>query len=248
MARTRDDERRAAFREGVRAMLSPALGVAAWGLVTGVAMAQSSLSAAQAVAFMLLAFAGSAQLTALPLIVAGAPVWVTTLTALVVNLRFVIYSVALARPLGHLGFRRRVWVSYLIGDVPFALYSRRLAADPDWAGRDAYFIGIILTNWVFWQTSQLAGYLLGARIPRDWGLELAGTLALVALLVPMVRGRLPALCGVGVTTVLSIATYRVPLRLGVLLSMLAGVVAALLTDWLVARGRGRRPLTVGGER
>ena len=75
MARTRDDERRAAFREGMRAMLSPAVGVAAWGLVTGVAMAQSSLSAAQAVAFMLLAFAGSAQLTALPLIVA----WVAAL-------------------------------------------------------------------------------------------------------------------------------------------------------------------------
>ena len=243
MAQTREDRRRAAFREGRQAMLSPALGVAAWGLVTGVAMAQSSLTAAEAVSFMLLAFAGSAQLTALPLIVAGAPVWVTTLTALVVNLRFVIYSVALARPLGHLRFRHRLWVSYLIGDVPFALYSRRLATDPDWADRDAYFVGIILTNWVFWQASQIAGYLLGARIPREWGLELAGTLALVALLVPMVRGRLPAATGVLVTAVLSIATYRVPLRLGVLVSMLAGVLAALLTDWLA--GRGRRPLSEG---
>jgi predicted branched-subunit amino acid permease len=244
VTRTRDEDNRAAFREGAQAMLGPALGVAAWGLVTGVAMAQSPLSPAQAIGFMLLAFAGSAQLAALPLIVAGAPVWVTTLTALVVNLRFVIYSLALARPLGHLRFRRRVWVSYLIGDVPFALFSRRLAADPEWSGRVAYFTGIILTNWACWQTSQITGYLLGARIPRAWGLELAGTLALVALLVPMVRGRVPALVGVAVTAVVAIATYRVPLRLGVLLSMLVGVTAALAVDWLASRVR--RPTGLAG--
>lgn len=244
MTPSRDQDSRAAFREGAQAMLGPALGVAAWGLVTGVAMAQSPLSAAQAIGFMLLAFAGSAQLAALPLIIAGAPVWVTTLTALVVNLRFVIYSLALARPLGHLRFRRRVWISYLIGDVPFALFSRRLATEPEWSGRVAYFSGIILTNWACWQAAQITGYVLGARIPRAWGLELAGTLALVALLVPMVRGRLPALIGVAVTAVLAIATYRVPLRLGVLLSMLGGVAVALAVDWLA--GRLRRPAALGG--
>ena len=43
----------------------------------------------------LLVYAGSAQLAALPLIVAGAPLWVIVATGLITNLRFVIYSAAL---------------------------------------------------------------------------------------------------------------------------------------------------------
>lgn len=50
-----------------------ALGIGAWGLVTGVAMVQSGLSVPLALFMSLLVFAGSAQLTALPLLVAGAP-------------------------------------------------------------------------------------------------------------------------------------------------------------------------------
>ena len=232
-----EDERRAAWREGARDFLSPLIGVAAWGLVTGVAMAQSTLSTPQAVALSLFAFAGSAQLAALPLIAGLAPVWVTVLTALVVNLRFVIYSAALARPLGHLSFRHRLWLSYLVGDMPFVLYSRRVAGNPDWPQRDAYLSGMVVTNWIGWHASSLAGLALGASVPREWGLELAGTLALLALLIPMVIRRPPAAVGVGVTSAVALATYRFPLHLGVLVAIAAGVSAALATDWALGRGR-----------
>lgn len=229
--------RRAAWRAGARDFLSPLIGVAAWGLVTGVAMAQSTLSTPQAVAMSLFAFAGSAQLAALPLIAGLAPVWVTLLTALVVNLRFVIYSAALARPLGHLSLGRRVYLSYLVGDMPYALYSRRVAADPQWPQRDAYLSGMVVTNWVGWHVSSLVGLALGARVPREWGLELAGTLALLALLVPMVVRRPPAAVGVAVTSATALATYRYPLHLGVLVAIACGVTAALATDWVCGRGR-----------
>ena len=43
----------------------------------------------------LLVYAGSAQLAALPLIAAGAPLWVIVATGFITNLRFVIYSAAL---------------------------------------------------------------------------------------------------------------------------------------------------------
>ncbi len=231
-------QRRAAFRAGVAAMLPPAVGVGAWGLVTGVAMAQSTLSVPQALVFMLLAFAGSAQLATLPLLALPAPVWITTLTALVVNLRFIIYSVALARPFRHLPFRRRLWMSYLIGDVPFALYARRFAAEPDAPDGDAYFAGIILSNWLVWQVCSFVGYALGSRVPRAWGLELAGTLALVALLVPMVRQRLPTAIGVAVTAVAAVLSFHAPLRLGVLIATVLGVASAMVADRLLGAGQG----------
>lgn len=231
------DERRAAWREGARDFLPVLLGVAAWGLVTGVAMVQSALAMYQTVAMSLLAFAGSAQLAVLPLIGVVAPVWVIVLTALVVNLRFVIYSAALARPLAHLPFRRRIWLSYLVGDVPFALYMRRTATNVAWPARDAYLAGMVVANWWGWQLSSLAGIALGARVPREWGLQLAGTLALLALLIPMASQRPPAAAGVCVTALVAILTYRFPLHLGVLVAILAGVVAALTVEGLVGRGR-----------
>ena len=64
------------FRRGVRDMVAPSLGIAAWGLVTGVAMVKSGLSVPTAAAMSVLVNAGSAQLAALPLLVAGAPLWV----------------------------------------------------------------------------------------------------------------------------------------------------------------------------
>ncbi|MBA4256979.1 MAG: branched-chain amino acid ABC transporter permease, partial [Polaromonas sp.] len=67
---------------GVRDLASVSTGIAAWGLMTGVAMVKSGMSVVEAVAMTLLVFAGSAQLAAMPLIASGAPLWVILATAL----------------------------------------------------------------------------------------------------------------------------------------------------------------------
>ncbi len=82
-------------------MVGTALGIAAWGLITGVAMGNSGLGVPLSVMMSLLVFAGSAQLAVLPLMISGAPSWVVWATALCVNLRFVIFSAQ--------------WRPYLIG-------------------------------------------------------------------------------------------------------------------------------------
>jgi predicted branched-subunit amino acid permease len=64
------------FRRGARDMLDFAPGIAAWALVTGVAMAKSGLSLPLAVLMSLTVYAGSAQLASLPLLASGAPMWV----------------------------------------------------------------------------------------------------------------------------------------------------------------------------
>src|SRR5690606_9738483 len=85
----------ALFREGMRSSSPIAPGVAAWGLMTGVAMVNAGMSVFEAVAMTLLVYAGSSQLAAIPLIVAGAPAWVIWATGFCVNLRFVVFSLHL---------------------------------------------------------------------------------------------------------------------------------------------------------
>lgn len=224
------DGTRAAFRRGFADMLPMIPANLAWGLVTGVAMAQSGLGVAKAWGLSLLAYAGSAQLAALPLLVGHAPVWVTVLTALMVNLRFVIYSAALKPALARVPRGRRLALSYLIGDMPFVVFMRSSAAHPRerWP---AYFLGIASSNFLWWHVGSCTGLLAAGRIPAAWGLDFAGMVALVALLVPMLASR-PGLAACAVAGALSIGLDALPARAGIVVATLAGVGCALLVERL----------------
>lgn len=223
-----------AFREGWRDFLGVTPGVAAWGLVTGVAMVQSGLTVLQAAGFSILAFAGSAQLATAPLMATGVPVWVIFLTALAVNLRFVIYSALVRDDLRAEPWRRRLLLGYLTSDMGFALYVRRLRRDPEWPQRAAYFAGLAYANVAVWHGSTLLGVLAASWFPREWGLELAGTLALLALWIPLCAKR-SGQVGSAVAVIVGVAAYHWPLRLGLLAAILAGSLAAVATERLQAR-------------
>ena len=212
--------------------MAPAgIAIAAWGLVTGVAMVKGGLSVPMALAMTIVVFAGSAQLAVLPLLVSGAPLPIVWATALLVNLRFVIFAAATRSYFSGLPWKQRLFSSYLNGDVGFALFSGRFgnASERGNPYQWGFFYGVATVNWLSWQASSVAGILLAGLAPTDWGLELAAVLALVAVLVPMVR-RLPAVLGMIVTGVLAVATVRMPLKLGLVVSVLAGVLVAVLLE------------------
>lgn len=226
-----------AARRGMRELLPLAPGVFAWGLVTGVAMVKSGLPVPEAIGLSLLAYAGSAQLAALPLLASAAPLWLVTITAVIVNLRFVVYSAVTRRHFMHLPVRQRLWLGYVIGDIMFVRFTSLLQREPDYPHRVAYYLGGALCNWVIWQVSSILGIAAAAQIPADWGLELAGTLALIALLVPLCRES-PALLGVIVAGVVAVLTQAWPLRLGMLLGILAGIGVAMgLERWQTRSAR-----------
>jgi predicted branched-subunit amino acid permease len=233
--RFRGPAARAAFRCGCRDVLPTFPATIAWGLVTGVAMAQSGLSLPEAYGLAVFAYAGSAQLAALPLLTSHAPVWVTVLTALMVNLRFVIYSAAMKQPLGRLPFARRLGLSYLIGDIPFVLFARHAPRHPA-ALQPAYFLGIGAANFVAWHTGSFAGLFAAGRIPAAWGLDFAGMVALVALLVPMLATA-GGLAGCLVAGVAGVLLDGLPARAGLLVATLLGVGAALAAERLAALRR-----------
>ena len=112
-----ENYRHPAFMEAVRDLAPQAPGVAAWGLMTGVAMVNSGLSVVEAIAMTLFVYAGSSQLAALPLIVAGAPAWVILATGFCVNLRFMVFSLHLRKYLMHLPRLERMVHGYLTADI-----------------------------------------------------------------------------------------------------------------------------------
>ncbi len=220
---------RAAFLRGARDLLPPAPGIFAWGLVTGVAMVKSGLSTTAALVLSLAAYAGSAQLAAMPLLAAFTPVWIVLFTATVVNLRFVVYSALTRSSFAHLPVGRRVWLGYLVGDVMFVKFATLITREPEYPQRVAYYLGGSASNWAVWQVSSIIGIFAADAIPATWGLELAGTLALVALVVPLCA-RQPARAGVLVSGVIALLARGLPMRLGLLLAVVGGIAAAMAVE------------------
>jgi predicted branched-subunit amino acid permease len=235
--------RRAAWLHGLRAVAPALIALAAWGLVTGVATVKSGLTQWQAVGMSLLMFAGSAQLAALPLIAADAPIWVVLLTTAVVNLRFVIFTAGLHPYFRQLPVGRRMLLGYLTGDVSFALSVSRWVTEPlpEQGSRERtwFYLGICSGTWVTWQASSIAGIFLGGGIPGTWGLDFVAILALVALVLPMIAGA-PTIAGALVAAVVAVLAAGAPLKLGLVVAVMAGIGVALAVDVLTERLGGHR--------
>jgi predicted branched-subunit amino acid permease len=217
------------FQRGFRDMLAPSLGIAAWGLVTGVAMVKSGLSVPAAVAMTMLVYAGSAQLAALPLIVAGAPLWVIWATAFCVNLRFVIYSAHWRRYFGQLPRRHRLWILYFAADLNYVLFVRRFPEPRPQPEQLPYFWGGVVWNWASWQVAGLLGVTVADRVPTEWGLEFAGVLALVGVTYSLLsdnKNRIAA----GVAACAAVAAFGFPLKLNIVVAIAAGVAIGMLLD------------------
>jgi predicted branched-subunit amino acid permease len=200
-------------------------------------MVKSGLTVPLALVMTLLVYAGSAQLASLPLIASAAPAWVIGATALATNMRFVIYGAAMRRWLSAYSPRRLSVLGYLSGDFPFVYFMDRVGRDGAFAHRDAWKFGLAITNWVVWQVSSIVGIAGAAFIPTEWGLQFAGTLALLALVVPALRSW-PGGMGALVAGVVALAAREAPYRLGLLAGVGAGLVAATAAERLLARARG----------
>jgi predicted branched-subunit amino acid permease len=217
------------FWRGVRDMLGPSLGISAWALVTGVAMVKSGLSVPVATAMTLFVYAGSAQLAALPLMIAGAPLWVLFATAFCVNMRFVIFSAQWRKFFGHLPRWQRLVVGYLAVDLNYVIFMRRFPQAKQAPEQWPYFWGGVLWNWFSWQVPSLLGVALADRVPTEWGLEFAGVLALLGVGYSLLSGRKSWISG-AIAAIVAVAAFGFPLKLNIVTAIAAGVLAGLVLD------------------
>jgi predicted branched-subunit amino acid permease len=221
--------RQAEFARGAREMTGAALGIAAWGLVTGVAMAQSGLPMGLALLMSIIVFAGSAQLAVLPLLVSGAPVWVIWATALCVNLRFIVFSAGWRRYFGVLPRAARMRMAYFAADLNYVLFVRRFPEPRPAAEQVPYFWGGVACNWSAWQLSSLLGLALADRIPTSWGIGFAGTLALLGFVWSLIGDR-ATWAAAAVAAGAAVAAYALPLKLNILIAIAAAVAIGAVAE------------------
>lgn len=216
------------FLDGVRGQLPLLLGVVPFGLIFGALAAASGIPpfAAQGLSFFV--FAGSAQFLAVGLIAANAPALVVVLTILIVNLRHMLYSAAVAPYFSRLPLRWRAVIAWLLTDEAFAVTSVRLQhGDTSLAHWHALGTGLAL--WASWQASSAIGILLGARVPESWSLEFALPLTFLALLMPTLKDR-PAVAAAAVGGAVAVALAGLPYRLGLICAILAGVIVGVVWE------------------
>jgi len=227
-----------AFALGYGDLAGAAPGIAAWGLMTGVAMVKSGMSTLEALAMALMVFAGSSQLAAIPLLVAGAPIWVIVATAFCVNLRFVVFSAHMRAYVMHLPRWQRLVSGYLTADLTYVMFVKRYPEPAtDVSGQTAqmaYLAGSSGLNWVSWMGASLLGIALANFIPGAWGLGFAGVLALVGILCSLASSSLRVVA-CGVAGAVAVAAYALPLKLNILVAIAAAVLMCLTLERRRAR-------------
>ena len=221
------------FKVGLKEILTVIPGIAAWGLTTGVALANSGLSMVEASAMTLVVFAGSAQLATTPLIVSGAPLWVIWATALCVNLRFVVFSAHMRPFFMHLPRRVRMVYCYLLGDMSYVLFTKRYHQpgrnDEERFGQQAYWLASVVANWLAWMSASFVGIVLASVIPLSWGLGFAGILALVGIACSLATTKLRLLAA-GLSGTAAVAAFALPLKLNIVVAIAAAVAMALVIE------------------
>lgn len=224
------------FRRGALDMVAFLPGVAAWGIVSGIAMAKSGLSVALAVTMSLVVYAGSAQLAVLPLLAAGAPLVVIWAAAFCVNLRFLIYSAQWRVYFDGLPRGRRLALAYLAADLNMVVFQRAYPRETAEPGQVPYFCGGAVVMWFAWQLPSIAGILLADVIPAAWGLGFAGTLAVLGLTYGLLGERSTWVAAVVAGTA-AVAAYALPLKLNILVAIAAAVAAGLVMEQADRGGR-----------
>ena len=209
-------------------MLTFCPGLAAWGVVTGVAMTQSGLGVGLSILMSLTVYAGSAQLASLPLLASAAPLGVIWASAFCINLRFVIFSSTWRAHLGHLPRARRLALGYLLADLNLVAFQKAWPGPAvHQTGQARYAAGGAILVWLVWQTSSLTGILLSSLVPLSWGLGFAGTLSMLGIVYSMLEGRTAWVAAL-VSATAAVAAFALPLKLNILVAIAAAVAASLV--------------------
>jgi predicted branched-subunit amino acid permease len=230
------------FRQGAVDALAAAPGLAAWGLMTGVAMMNSGMSTFEALLMATTVFAGSSQLAAIPLLAGGAPMWVILATGFCVNLRFVVFSAHMRPYMMHLPLWQRLVTGYLTTDLSYVLFTNRFPHPGGNAAQlhaqQAYLAGNCGVNWTSWVGCSVIGVVLANFVPASWGLGFAGILALLGILCSLASSQLRVVSA-GVAGAAAVAAFALPFKLNILVAIAAAVALCLLLEVSPLNRRGK---------
>lgn len=228
--------KQSAFRQGLIAGIPFVLVITPFGLLFGVIAIEAGFSILEALVTSIMIIAGSAQFTAVALVVEDTPVLIIILTSLAVNLRMALYSAVLAKEFGRVPFFKRAFLSYFLTDQTYALSELRISKirEESWQDRAMFFMGTAALISPFWYLSTLIGAAFGTTIPPEFALDFAVPLTFIALFAPMLRS--PAHWAAALTSIIcSLLFVGFPYGLGLLSAGAVAIVVGALTEAALER-------------
>ena len=227
--------RRTAFVAGMKGIAPILVGVIPFAAITGVAAIETGLSPGLAIGMSLIVYAGASQLAALQLIGIGTSSVVIIVTAIIINLRFFMYSASLTQFLPKIPLRWKFPSAYLLTDQAYAVAVSRYQSQP---GRELsegyrlwYFLGAAGVMWLCWQAGTLLGVLLGTQVPPELGLDFAIPLAFISLLIPALKNQ-ASITAALVAGVVVLLASGLPYNLSLIAAALCGIGAGMLAERL----------------
>lgn len=201
-------------------MLPLYLGVVPFALAYAITARASGLGVLETQALSVFVFAGASQFSAAPLLGAGANGLAIILTTFLLNVRHLLYGVAVAR-VTRMTPLERVLGAYMLTDESFGLYMAS-------GKRDVRFLlGASFSLFVSWNAFTFVGAIASSLVPdpNALGVDLVFPLSFLALLIPLLKTRVEVIVALSSALLAFLFIPNLPSGLGILL---VGVLGSLL--------------------
>jgi len=179
---------RSEIRRGFLAMVPLWPGAVPFGIAFAILARTSGYSAIETQLMSMSVYAGSAQLAMVTLYAGGASALAIVLTALILNLRHILYGLSADRQMERNDGPRRSVLAFFLTDESFGVATREWLAG---RGSGAFLLGTGLSLYSAFTLSTLAGVLFGSLLPdvEKSGIDFIFPLSFLALLLPLLRSR-----------------------------------------------------------
>ncbi len=227
--------RRREIRRGFLAVVPLWPGVMSFAVAYAVLARASGYSAIETQLMTLLVFAGSAQLAMVTLYAGGATAVTIVLTALILNLRHVLYGLSADRQLDRDERPRRSIVAFFLTDETYGITTREWMAG---RGSAAFMLGTGLGLYLAFAVATLAGILFGSLLPDidESGIDFIFPLSFLALLLPLIQSRLQFVVAATAATFALVAGQVISSGITILLATVAAATAGVaLERWMEQR-------------
>ena len=221
---------------GVKSVTPLIIGVIPFALISGITAANTGLSLGMTLLMSIGIFAGASQLAVLQLLSNNAHILVIIYTALIINLRMMIYSLSIAPYLQGIKMRWKALLAYSMTDQSYAISSVHFLNNPE-EDYKSFLFGASLTLWIIWQVNTIAGFLMGSIIPPELGLDFGIPLTFIAILLKGVVGW-PGYIAIIISGIVAVVASSLPMNIGLVLAAIAGIAAGTISE-IILSNEGR---------
>jgi 4-azaleucine resistance transporter AzlC len=215
---------------GAKAIAPILLGIIPFSIITGVAAANAGIPPLEAIGMSLVIYAGAAQLAAIELIGRTAPVVIIVLTAVIINLRYIMYSASLAPHFRRFSMPTKWLGAYVLTEQAYAVSITEFQTTaPSERSRKWFYLGGAVFSWVVWQVGTVVGVAIDGNVPAGLSFDFAVPLTFMALLFSVLDGRpteVVALVAGGTSVFFS----PLPYNLGLIAAAVVGIVTGVVID------------------